>query len=69
MQWMDCRGLGIDHLELEKLMQEKALLFFDEGYIFGEEGVGFERMNLACPAGVMMEGLGRLETALSSLRS
>ena len=69
LQWMDCRGLGIDHLELEKLMQEKALLFFDEGYIFGVEGVGFERMNLACPAGVMMEGLGRLETAISSLRS
>lgn len=68
LQWMDCRGLGLNHMELEKLMLEKGKLFFDEGYIFGEEGAGFERMNLACPTRVLKEGLQRLETAVSSIR-
>ncbi len=68
LQWMDCRELGLGHVELEKLMQFKAQVFFDEGYIFGEEGAGFERMNLACPTQVMMEGLHRLNDAVRSTR-
>jgi aminotransferase/cystathionine beta-lyase len=64
LQWMDCRGLGLDNASLEKLMHEKAELFLDEGYVFGEEGSGFERMNLACPTWVMREALGRLAAVL-----
>ena len=30
-------------------MRDEAGLFLDEGYIFGREGAGFERMVLACP--------------------
>ncbi|HRX20915.1 MAG TPA: MalY/PatB family protein [Syntrophomonadaceae bacterium] len=68
LQWMDCRGLGLDHMELEKLMHFKAQVFFDEGYIFGVEGAGFERMNLACPTKVMMAGLNRLNDVVRSIR-
>jgi bifunctional pyridoxal-dependent enzyme with beta-cystathionase and maltose regulon repressor activities len=46
-------------------MHLKAELFFDEGYIFGEEGAGFERMNLACPMGIMMDGLKRLAATIN----
>lgn len=60
LQWMDFNGLGLDKDELEKLMHENEL-FFDEGYVFGEEGNGFERMNLACPTKTMMVGLERLK--------
>ncbi len=45
--WLDCRCLGLDHEELERRMQH-ADLWLDEGYIFGTEGRGFERINLAC---------------------
>ena len=68
LQWMDFRKLGLDKDKLEKYLHEKAELFFDEGYVFGEEGEGFERMNLACPTKVMMEGLNRLAAALKDLR-
>jgi len=68
LQWMDFRKLGVEAKELEKHLHEKAELFFDEGYVFGEEGSGFERMNLACPTRVMMEGLERLVFAVKTLR-
>jgi cystathionine beta-lyase len=67
LQWMDFRGLGLDKDELEKLMHYEAEVFFDEGYLFGEEGAGFERMNLACPTKIMMDGLQRLAAAINKL--
>jgi aminotransferase/cystathionine beta-lyase len=64
LQWWDCRELGMDYRELEKFMTGEAQLFLDEGYIFGENGRGYERINLACPAAVLEEALERLERAL-----
>lgn len=66
LQWWDCRELFEDHLEMEKFLQEEAYLFLDEGYLFGETGKGFERINLACPRHVLQEALERLNTALKS---
>lgn len=64
LQWMDFRALGIEAKELERRMHMEAEVFFDEGYVFGEEGSGFERMNLACPTHVLMDALERLEKNL-----
>lgn len=65
--WMDCTALGMNTEELEKFMKQKALLFLDEGYIFGQGGSGFERLNLACPGWVLKEALERLEKAVKEL--
>lgn len=64
LQWWDCRGLGMEYMRLEEFMVREALLFLDEGHIFGEAGRGFERINLACPTHVLGEALGRLKQAL-----
>ncbi len=64
--WLDCTALQKSAPELEKLMVDKANLFLDEGYLFGEEGSGFERVNLACPKWVLEEGLCRLENAVKN---
>ena len=64
LQWLDFRAYGWDIKEQERIMQQEAQLFFDEGYRFGEEGEGFERMNLACPKAVLLKALERLETVL-----
>lgn len=64
LQWLDLRSLGWTPEEQEKIMVE-ADLFFDEGSMFGPEGDGFERMNLACPQTVMMDGLYRLSQAVN----
>ena len=62
--WMDCNGLGIAHNELARILKEEANLFFDEGDIFGAQGEGFERWNLACPTRYIEQGLERMKTAL-----
>ena len=64
LQWWDCNTLFDDCKEMEEFMKKKALLFLDEGYIFGDTGSGFERINLACPTWVLSDALGRLTTAL-----
>ncbi|MDR2178241.1 MAG: pyridoxal phosphate-dependent aminotransferase [Treponema sp.] len=65
LQWWDCRGLGMDYRELENFMVHKAQMFLNEGYVFGEEGRGYERINLACPAPVLQAALERLGRALA----
>lgn len=62
--WLDCTALGKTKEELEEMMVQKADLFLDEGYVFGEEGAGFERVNLACPQWVLKAALERLEKAV-----
>lgn len=64
LQWMDFRALGMTDEELEDFMHNEAELFLDEGYIFGEEGSGFERINLAAPTSVIESALERLGKAL-----
>ncbi len=62
--WLDCRSLGLGKLELEQMMLEEARVYLDEGYIFGTEGEGFERVNLACPRSVLVEALERIRNVI-----
>ena len=64
--WMDFRSLGLGAKELEKLMQKEGKIALDEGYIFGEGGEGFERINIACPRTLLEDGLKRIEQAVRS---
>lgn len=65
--WLDCRELGMDNEALEQFMLDKAGLWFNQGYSFGDGGDGFVRMNIGCPQATLEEALGRLETAVNSL--
>lgn len=60
--WVDLRCLHLDATELEKRMIASNL-FFDEGYVFGKDGAGFERINLAAPTSVIKAALERLAQA------
>lgn len=64
LQWLDFRALEKDHKALERFMTTEAMLFLDEGYIFGNQGKGFERINLACPTNVIEKALNRLLEAV-----
>ncbi|WP_279160261.1 MalY/PatB family protein [Thomasclavelia cocleata] len=61
LTWLDFRSYGYNFKDLEKKMIN-ADLYLDEGYIFGQEGEGFERINIACPTSVLLEALERLKT-------
>ncbi|MCB8949831.1 MAG: pyridoxal phosphate-dependent aminotransferase [Ardenticatenaceae bacterium] len=65
--WLDCRTLELTPEERKKLIFEDAHLYLDEGEIFGPEGEGFERFNLACPRSLLAEALDRLKTSINNL--
>jgi cysteine-S-conjugate beta-lyase len=67
LAWIDCRSLGMDTEELKTFMDKKARLGLNQGYIFGQGGEGFVRMNLGCPRAVVREALQRLEQAVNAL--
>lgn len=68
LAWVDFNAWGLTAKELQSFMEKDALLFLDEGYVFGEEGAGFERFNLACPRDVLEESLERLVHAAKERR-
>ena len=61
-----CRALGMDAKELEHFMKTKVFFYLDEGTFFGEEGAGYERITLACPASALAAQLERLASALGA---
>lgn len=65
--WLDLNGYESDPKKLEQLMQQKARIAFDEGYIFGEEGNGFERINAAMPKKNLEDCMNRIKMALDTL--
>jgi putative C-S lyase len=68
LAWLDFRALGLDCQSLEQFMINEADWFTDEGHLFGAEGDGFERINIACPPGVLEEAMERLRKALAARR-
>ena len=61
LAWVDFRGWNLRPEELKSFMRDEALLWLDEGDMFGAEGAGFERFNLACPTDVLESSLERLD--------
>ena len=64
--WVDCRELGMDLVARKQLMMEQARVHLDEGELFGPQGEGFERFNIACPRSVLEAVLDRIKTAVNS---
>lgn len=62
LSWLDFRALGIE--KPAALFLERAKVALNEGETFGIGGAGFARLNFGCSPAMLIEGLGRLETAL-----
>lgn len=62
--WLDCRDLGLDEKTLNGLIEKEAGLWLDHGTMFGTEGEGFQRINMACPRVILQEALERLKEAI-----
>jgi cystathionine beta-lyase len=59
--WLDFSAYGLPQDELNRRITENAKLWLNDGIMFGENGKGFQRINIACPKAVVLEALGRLE--------
>ncbi len=63
--WLDFSALQLSRKELEELIVHKAKLWLDPGHIFGPEGEGFERINIACQRQTLAKALEQLHRAIT----
>lgn len=67
LAWIDFRALSMDCEELRDFMIKEARVLFDEGHVFGKEGQGFQRINLACSRILLKEALDRIYKAVGNI--
>jgi cystathionine beta-lyase len=64
--WLDFTAYGLSQTELDQRIIQGAGLWLDSGTMFGAEGEGFQRINIACPRSLLDEALHKLEKNLRS---
>lgn len=67
--WMDCTRISNDPNVLKQLMFEKAGVAFSEGSVFGKQGAGYLRINIACPRSLLIEALNKFANAINSVKN
>ena len=60
LMWLDFRGTGLSPEEIDRRIIHEAKLWLDSGRIFGKNGAGFQRINVAVPRATMEECLNRI---------
>lgn len=66
--WLDFRALQLSHEALNHWLIHDARLWFNDGAVFGKEGIGFQRMNIATTSAIIEEALQRLSAAVETLK-
>lgn len=66
--WMDCTNTHLTSAELDKRLKTDAGLWLNPGDMYGKEGEGFMRWNIACPRSVMLDGLERFRKFVQNIR-
>lgn len=62
--WLDFKALSLNADELEDLVVNRAKLWVDSGRMFGADGEGFQRINIACPRSVLRRAMEQLREAV-----
>ena len=63
--WIDCKKLELCDYELKELINYKAKVWVDDGYVFGKGGSGFIRINIACPKQTLFKALEQIKNVIS----
>jgi len=67
--WLDFRFLGMDNEALMNFFIDKAGLALNDGGQFGENGVGFMRINLATDKSILETALKAMKKAIEGLQN
>lgn len=62
--WIDCHQAGIKSDELERKLISDGHVWINSGSMYGKDGEGFIRINIACPRHVLKDGLQRIRNVL-----
>ncbi len=60
LMWLDFRKWNMPHDDIFRFLVDEAGLGFNDGKYFGEEGLGFMRLNAAAPRSVMEQAMKQL---------
>lgn len=63
LPWVDFRALGLASKKIVDIVETKAKIGLDHGDWFGENGSGFERVNIACPRAILEKAVNALVKA------
>jgi len=61
--WLDCRAMGMNDEQLQQFFVRQAGVGLSPGIIFGKQGSGFMRMNIAAPRSVIAGALEKIAGA------
>lgn len=67
LAWVDCRAYDLRGSELERFVEDQAGLWLDCGDMFGPEGDGFIRINIATQRAYLERALTQLTDAFAAL--
>ena len=62
--WIDFRGLGLQPEALTEFLRNKAGWSVTRGPAFGDEGIGFARLNIGCTYKKLEQALNQLSDAV-----
>ena len=65
--FIDFSALQLNQKDIVALCTNRAHLALNDGSIYGEEGNGYMRINLACPSSVVRQALAQLKDAITSI--
>lgn len=65
--WLDFNALGLEDDKINDLLINKAEVGLNKGDGFGNQGKGFQRMNIACPRSHVEEALDRIYKTFKSI--
>jgi cystathionine beta-lyase len=68
LAWLCFKELNIDDETFNGLLKNKARLAVQSGLSFGEEGMGFFRVNFACPRTIINEAMMRIKDLIGDLK-
>lgn len=64
LAWLDCKAITNNTKVFCQFIREKTGLHLSEGAIFGGNGNEFIRLNYACTASLLQDGLQRLQSGV-----
>lgn len=65
LAWLDLRSLALDDRALQKSLIEQEKVAIMPGYTYGDEGMGYVRLNVGCPRAKVEDGVTRLIRAIN----
>jgi len=67
LMWLDFSAYGLSQEDLMNKLKDDANVGLNNGAVYGDEGVGFARLNIGCPRSMVEQALKQIKDAFINL--